>query len=140
MVVIPGGMTAYLQGWDIAYLKPFKDSLSNLIESWKHSTDVLYTAAGNPRPPSQEAVAKWVKEAWKSVSEDIMKTGLPRGGFTRDLEKWFIASHDKYGQIFRNKYAQLIRSSATSGSVQDKNPSDEPFEDAMDIIDDKESA
>ena len=135
MAVIPGGMTAYLQCGDIAYFKPFKDSLSNLIESWKHSTDVMYTPAGNPRPPSKEAVAKWVKEAWKSVSDDMVKIGL-----LRDIDQWFIARHDKYGRTFRNKYNELIGSIATSSSVQDENPSDEPFDDPMDIIDDEESA
>ena len=58
MVVVPGNMTAYLQQENIAYFKPFKDSLSNLTESWKHNTDVMYRVAGNPPPPSQEAMAK----------------------------------------------------------------------------------
>ena len=57
-VVIPGGMTPYLQCGDIALYKGFKDKLSDAIEAWKHSKEVSYTKSGNPRQPSDDTVAK----------------------------------------------------------------------------------
>ena len=52
MMVIPGGLTTYLQAGDIGIFKSFKDCLSSVIEDWKRSDRVQYTKNGNPRPSS----------------------------------------------------------------------------------------
>ncbi len=43
MIVIPGGLTPYLQAGDIGIYREFKDKLSDLIDRWKNSYGVQYT-------------------------------------------------------------------------------------------------
>ncbi|MFO0446970.1 MAG: hypothetical protein ACK51L_04790 [bacterium] len=46
MIVIPGGLTPYLQAGDIGIYREFKDKLSDLIDRWKNSDGVQYTRGG----------------------------------------------------------------------------------------------
>ena len=46
-VVIPGGLTPYLQASDIGIYREFKDRVSSLINVWKHSDSLEYTRGGN---------------------------------------------------------------------------------------------
>ncbi|GMF19225.1 unnamed protein product [Phytophthora fragariaefolia] len=54
MLVIPGGLAPYVQTGDIGICKSFKDKLSVIIDEWKLSDRVVYTKAGNPKPPHVE--------------------------------------------------------------------------------------
>ncbi|KAJ0391704.1 hypothetical protein P43SY_001644 [Pythium insidiosum] len=74
MCVIPGGMTAYLQAGDLGIYKSFKDKIAPFIDQWKHSDTVEYTRGGNPKPPSVEVVTEWIREAWRQVPDDVVKT------------------------------------------------------------------
>jgi hypothetical protein len=49
LVVIPGGMTPYLQAGDIGIYKEFKDKLSPIIDECKRSDHVEYTRANIPK-------------------------------------------------------------------------------------------
>ena len=64
LIVIPGGMTPYLQAGDIGIYRELKDKLSDLIHKWKHSDCIEYTKSGNPKPPSQEIVQSWINDSW----------------------------------------------------------------------------
>lgn len=98
--VIPGGLTAYLQAGDIGIYKSFKDNISVLIEQWKSSGDVSYTAAGNPRPPPENVVADWVKTAWRQIPSRVIEKSIEAAGFG-EWESWFISKHDVYGPRFK---------------------------------------
>lgn len=100
MVVVPSGMTAYLQAGDICYYKKFKDILNVYIMEWKEGPTVEYTQRGNPRPPKREIVNQWVRDAWKAVDEDLVAKGLRLAGVHGDLRETFIAKHDVYGDNF----------------------------------------
>ena len=108
-MVIPGGMTAYLQSGDISYYKPFKDEISKVIEAWKHSDQVSYTKNGNPRPPTQELVSNWIRAAWNAVSPIMVQRGLVRGCFTKEVNEWFISRHDVYGEQFLQKFSTYCK-------------------------------
>ena len=49
LVIIPGGLTAYVQAADVCLFKPFKHYLSNQINEWKSSDKVNYTARQIPK-------------------------------------------------------------------------------------------
>lgn len=63
MIVIPEGMTPYLQAGDAGIYRQFKDELSNQINESKNSNDVTYTRNGNPRLPSDATVVEWVRRS-----------------------------------------------------------------------------
>ena len=56
LIVIPGGKTPYLQAGDIGIYRELKDNMFKLIDAWKKSDDVEYTARFNPNPPRDEIV------------------------------------------------------------------------------------
>ena len=105
LVVIPGGLTPYLQAGDIGIYKDFKDRLCRMISFWKNSDAVEYTAAGNPRPPPNEVVRGWVKDAWNGVSRQNVARCVQAAGFSDNQEEWHIAKHDIYGECFRDAWA-----------------------------------
>ena len=102
-VVIPGGMTAYMQAGDLGIYKCFKDKMSAIIAGWKKSGDVERTKGGNPRPPKVETVTKWVMDAWKEVDENVILNSIKAAGFGRQ-EEWFLHKHDVYGPAFRKAW------------------------------------
>ena len=46
LIVIPGGCTPYLQAGDIAVFRELKAKLGDIINAWKESGEVNYTAGG----------------------------------------------------------------------------------------------
>jgi DDE superfamily endonuclease len=100
MCVVPGGMTPYLHAGDIGIYKSFKDIMSRLIDDWKNSGSVQYTAKGNPRPPSVEIVSDWVRQAWRLVPAEVVNHSIACAGFADDYTEWHIARHDVYGERF----------------------------------------
>ena len=97
-------MTPYLQCGDIALYKPFKDRLSEAIESWKYGTELSYTKDGNPRQPPDDTVAKWARRAWNGLSPVNVKVGLEREGLTKRVNDWFLARHDLYSKKFVEQF------------------------------------
>ncbi|KAG2796012.1 hypothetical protein PC129_g22102 [Phytophthora cactorum] len=94
--VIPGGLTPYLQAGDIGIYSSFKAKLSEFINSWKLSDDVQYTRGGNPRLPSVERVASWVRSAWETVPDSVVNKSVAAAGFSSDGTQWHIARHDSF--------------------------------------------
>ena len=101
-VVIPGGLTAYVQAGDIGMYKSFKDKLSPLISEWKASGTVELTRGGNPKPPREDIVCFWVKTAWRSVEKAVVEKSIVRAGFHDDYAEWHISRHDVFGERFRS--------------------------------------
>ena len=100
LVVIPGGLTPYLQAGDIGIYKDFKDQVCQYITAWKNSDGVEYTNGGNPRPPPNEIIRCWVKDAWNGVSSNNVLRCIQSAGFSSRYEDWHIAKHDIYGEKF----------------------------------------
>lgn len=104
LVVIPGGLTPYLQAGDIGLYKEFKDNVCKSINAWKHSDQVEYTRGGNPKPPAPHVVRSWVKDGWYGVSRRNVERCIASAGFSANHLDWHIAKHDIYGQLFRDAW------------------------------------
>ena len=63
-IVIPEGLTPYVQAGDLGIYKSFKDKLSPIIADWKISDQVERTRSGNPKPPKEDTICNWILEAW----------------------------------------------------------------------------
>jgi hypothetical protein len=100
MIVIPGGLTPYLQAGDIGIYREFKDRLSDLINQWKNSDGVEYTRGGNPKPPADHIVQTWVRDAWNGISIENIRKSVLSAGFNNDHLQWHISKHDVYGTRF----------------------------------------
>ena len=72
MSIIPGGLTSQLQPADLCWNKPFKEAYKAKYNEWMATGDKSYTPAGNVRAPSKELCLQWVREAWASISTDII--------------------------------------------------------------------
>jgi hypothetical protein len=99
-VVIPGGLTPYVQAGDLGIYKSFKDKISPIIAAWKNSVKVKRTASGNPKPPEKEVVCRWVREAWTQVEPVVIQNSVRASGFS-DFHEWMIWKHDVYGSNFQ---------------------------------------
>lgn len=71
--VIPGGLTILVQPADVSWNKPFKSAYKELYNAWFLNGDKTYTAAGNVRAPSKLLCLQWVKQAWQSVTTEVVK-------------------------------------------------------------------
>jgi hypothetical protein len=100
MIVIPGGLTPYLQAGDIGIYREFKDWLLDLINQWKNSDGVEYTRGGNPKPPADHIVQTWVRDAWNGISIENIRKSVLSAGFNNDQLLWHILKHDVYGTRF----------------------------------------
>lgn len=81
--VIPGGCTKYLQAPDVCWNKPFKAALHELYDAWMvGDDDKEYTAAGNLKAPSFQVVLEWVKVAWDTVDQELIKKSFKVCGQT----------------------------------------------------------
>jgi hypothetical protein len=134
MIVIPGGLTPYLQAGDIGIFKNFKDRLSAEIDGWKtrERENMQRTANGNPKPPDPAVVRRWVLNAWRGVPSEVINHSINAAGFTRNVKDWHISRHDVYGAMFMDAWNR------TQGTI-DVDPQEfEEIgqEDDMDVIDD----
>lgn len=100
LIVIPGGLTAYLQAGDIGVYKRFKDNMGRIINDWKTGGNMTYTKNGNPKAPSAEIAREWVKKAWQQTEDNVVKNSIAAAGFGNEPEQWHIAKHDVYGKAF----------------------------------------
>ena len=83
---IPGGLTSQLQPADVSWNKPFKQAYKAQYNEWMVSGEKSYTAAGNVRPPDKTLCLNWVKEAWKSVTTDVIKKSFVACGISSSLD------------------------------------------------------
>ena len=86
MVVIPGGCTGLLQPADVSWNKPFKTVYREKYEDWAINGEISLTAGGRRRPPSKDLVMQWVKEAWESLSAEIVRKSFKKCGITSAMD------------------------------------------------------
>lgn len=70
--IIPGGLTSKVQPADVSWNKPFKIAYKAKYNEWMISGEKSYTTAGNVRAPSKLLCVQWVKDAWESVTCEIV--------------------------------------------------------------------
>ncbi|DAZ94669.1 TPA: LOW QUALITY PROTEIN: hypothetical protein N0F65_000949 [Lagenidium giganteum] len=101
MVVIPGGLTPYVQAGDIGIYKSFENKMSTHINKWKRFGRVEFTRGGNPKPPNIDEVVQWVR---LQVPESVVMESVWCAGFDPDFTHWHISKHGVYGEAFSAKW------------------------------------
>lgn len=76
MSVIPGGLTPLVQPADVCWNKPYKAAYREQYDEWLSSGEKSYTAGGNMRCADKATVIGWVKQAWASISPDIIRSSF----------------------------------------------------------------
>jgi hypothetical protein len=104
LVVIPGGMTSYLQAGDIGIHKEFKDHLSDILCDLKNSGQIQLTKKGNPKTPEHYSVNNWVLQAWNSLSDQNIRRSIDSAGLAENYEHWHISKHDYFGSQFKEAW------------------------------------
>lgn len=84
--IIPGGLTCHLQPADVSWKKPFKQAYKALYNEWMVSGEKSYTPAGNMRPPDKSLCLKWVKDAWQSVTTDVVMKSFAVCGISSSID------------------------------------------------------
>uniref|UniRef100_A0A6M2CNS2 Putative pogo transposable element n=1 Tax=Rhipicephalus microplus TaxID=6941 RepID=A0A6M2CNS2_RHIMP len=73
-------MTKLLQPLDISVNRSFKAVLRRLWESWMSEGEHSFTKTGRMRRAEFGEVAKWVSEAWHSISDKTIVAGFRKAG------------------------------------------------------------
>uniref|UniRef100_A0A803JWI5 HTH CENPB-type domain-containing protein n=1 Tax=Xenopus tropicalis TaxID=8364 RepID=A0A803JWI5_XENTR len=80
LAVIPGGLTSVLQPLDVSLNKPFKDRVRKMWHEWMSSGQARLTKVGNLMKPNIELIAKWVRDAWEDIPEDMVQRAFKKCG------------------------------------------------------------
>ena len=103
-IVIPGGLTPYVQAGDLGIYKSFKDKISPIIAAWKISDKVLLRHEEVIQNLQKvDTIINWVAAAWNQVNESVILNSIKALGFGDETE-WHIYKHDVYGAAFRNAW------------------------------------
>ncbi|ESO02798.1 hypothetical protein HELRODRAFT_174216 [Helobdella robusta] len=99
-VMIPAGMTAYLQTLDIAINMPFKDYLRLEINDYIENR-MSRNKNNNFVKPNLQEVVSWVRNAWGKVTDSCVAKALKAGYLdkTSPFEASNIAKHDRLGPM-----------------------------------------
>jgi hypothetical protein len=136
MIVIPGGLTPYLQAGDIGIFRELKDIISSKIDAWKKSDTVEKTRYGNPKPPSESVVKDWIHSSWNEVSRDNVKRSIASAGFDEDFKKWHISKHDLYGAAFREKWMSQPNYVPVDPDILEEIPQDDDI-DEVEVVEEE---
>ncbi|MES9880141.1 MAG: hypothetical protein ABW185_04590 [Sedimenticola sp.] len=86
LCVIPGGCTCRLQPADVSWNKPFKARMAELYDQWMFEGPVELTAAGNRRGPPKRLVLRWIKDAWGTITPEMIRKSFKKCGITSALD------------------------------------------------------
>lgn len=90
--VIPGGLTPLLQPADVVWNKPFKAAMRKHWEDWLRNGAAEFTRTGKRRSASYLTVAQWVREAWDTVSHDLIKQSFVQCGLVGSQDQDMLHS------------------------------------------------
>lgn len=125
-VMIPSGMTPYLQSLDIGINKPFKDYLRLEIGDYIENR-MERNVKGNFVKPSMTEVAGWVERAWDKVSVSCVQNALRAGYLVpgQRFEDSYVYKHERVNAAIKlaiekaKNGDQLIKAKACEASVDD---------------------
>lgn len=100
-IMIPAGMTAYLQNLDIAINKPFKDHLRLEINDYIENR-MTRNQHGNFVKPSLQEIVIWLKNSWDKTTDSVVANALRAGYMDKScsFNESSIARHER-GQWFQ---------------------------------------
>ncbi|KAI6215354.1 hypothetical protein M3Y94_00376000 [Aphelenchoides besseyi] len=75
--ILPGGTTGFIQPADVSWNRPFKQSIRQSYEDWiVNEKNRETTKGGNLKAPPTLFVVQWIYDAWKSISEDVIRNSF----------------------------------------------------------------
>jgi hypothetical protein len=86
MSVIPGGLTSLVQPADVCWNKPYKEAYREQYDEWLSSGEKSYTAGGHMRCADKATVIGWVKQAWASISPDVIRSSFTVCGIATNTD------------------------------------------------------
>lgn len=94
---------------------------------------LLYTARGNPKPPSDTVMANWVKQAWRQVPIEVIQKSIKAAGFG-SWEEWHISKHDVYWERFKTLWSSNLEEKINEQNAEEyaQDPVDEIEDDYFD--------
>lgn len=107
-IMIPAGMTGYLQSLDIAINKPFKDELHKEVNDYIENR-MKRNQRGNFVKPNLEELVTWVKKSWEKITDSCVSNAL-RAGYldkTCPFQESSIAKHERFGPLILQELASL---------------------------------
>ncbi|XP_077109885.1 uncharacterized protein LOC143766246 isoform X2 [Ranitomeya variabilis] len=86
LAVIPSGLTSVLQPLDVCLNKPFKERVRKMWHEWMSSDQARLTKVGNLMNPDIELIAKWVRDAWEDIPEDMVERAFKKCGISNAMD------------------------------------------------------
>lgn len=85
LVVIPGGMTSQLQSLDVCLNKPVKDNVRKYHCEWMEQGEQALTPTGRLKRASLSQLARWIRDAWLAIPDDMVVRAFKKCGISSDL-------------------------------------------------------
>ena len=126
-IMIPAGMTAYLQTLDIAINKPFKDHLRMEINDYIENR-MTRNQRGNFVKPGLQEVVIWVKNSWEKITDSVVANALRAGYMDKScsFNESSIAQHERLGpMVLKELESQEIQDGIQSLESYDDVPEED---------------
>jgi len=131
-IMIPAGMTAYLQSLDLVINKPFKHYLRIEVNDYiEHRMERNHR--GNFIKPNLTEIVKWVNNSWNKITDNCVANALRAGYLDKkySFEESYIAKHERFGpRVLKEIHLQEIQSGVRGLMCYD----DVPEEDEMMVL------
>lgn len=117
LILIPGGITHFVQPADVYIFRRLKSKLNEYIELWLQMPDIPRTPSGTIKTPSSAQCAIWVKTAWRTLDCEYLSHSFTSTLFADPLEL-HVARDNIVGGLFIEKFTQLqdIHDTVTSNN------------------------
>lgn len=95
-IMIPAGMTGYLQSLDLVINKPFKDNLRLKINEYIEKR-MMRNEKGSFVKPNLQEIVKWVSNAWAKINDNCVKKALKAAYLDKSasFEESFVAKNER---------------------------------------------